>query len=104
MALPPSVAAATYGVPRRPLPHSRRNSKVTEQSADFFAQFFAVHDHVDQTVLLEKFSSLKSFRQLLMCRFLDHARSGETNHAPRLSNDNVAQRSKTSHHPSRGRV
>ncbi len=42
--------------------HSQGNSEVAEQSADLVAHFFAMNDHVDQTVFLEKFSGLESFR------------------------------------------
>jgi hypothetical protein len=49
-----------------------------------------MHDHVDQPVFLEKFGSLKSFRQVLVCGFLDHAWSSETDHAPWFGNNYVA--------------
>src|SRR5206468_9081673 len=88
----------------RPLAPSRRDSEVTEQSADFFAQFFPMHNHVDQTVLLEKFSGLKSFRQLLMSGFFDHPWPCEADHAFGLSDNNVAQRSKAGHDSSSSRV
>src|SRR5216117_936104 len=65
----------------RPLAPSRRDSEVTKQSAYFFAQFFPMHNHVDQTVFLQKFRGLKSLRQVLMRGFLNHAWSGETDHA-----------------------
>ena len=61
-----------------------------------------MQDHVDQAVFLEKFSSLKSFRQILMSSLLDHAWSGETDHAFWFGNDHVAQRSKTGHDAGRG--
>ena len=35
-------------------------------------------DHVDQAVFFEKFGSLKSFRQILVSCFFNHAWSGET--------------------------
>jgi hypothetical protein len=65
----------------RPLALSRRDSEVTKQSAYFFAQFFPMHNHVDQTVFLQKFRGLKSLRQVLMRGFFNHAWSGETDHA-----------------------
>src|SRR5882724_1015546 len=69
---------------------SRCNSEVTEQLTDLLSHFFAMHDHVDQTMFLEKFSGLKSFRQFLMSSFFDHTRPGETDHAFGFSNNHVA--------------
>src|SRR6266446_5317660 len=91
-ALPPSSRGwRDYSAPRRPLlPHSRRRREITEQLADLFAHFFAVHDHVDQAVFLEKFCGLESFWQILMRGFFDHARTGKTNHALRLGNNHIA--------------
>ena len=74
----------------RPLPHSRRHGKVTEQLTNLLSHFFAVHDHIDQAMLLEKFSGLKSFWQFLMSGFFDHTRPCETDHAFGLSNNHVA--------------
>jgi len=69
---------------------SRRDGKVTEQSADLFAHFFAVNDQVDQTVLLKKLGGLKSFRQILVRSFFDYAGSGEPDHALRFSDNDIA--------------
>ena len=49
-----------------------------------------MHDQIDQAVFLEKFRGLESFRQILVRRFLDHARAGEADHAFRLGNNHVA--------------
>jgi hypothetical protein len=62
--------------------------------AELFPHLFAVHDHVDQTMFLEKFSSLKSFRQILGRSLSNNARTGKANHALRFSNDDVAQEAK----------
>src|SRR5581483_3008361 len=77
---------------------SRSDSEITEQSADLFPQLFAMNDHIDQAVLFEKFSSLKTFGQILMRSFLDHAWTSEPDHASRFSYDDVAQRRETGHH------
>ena len=49
-----------------------------------------MHDQIDQAVFLQKLRGLETFRQILMRRFLDHARAGETDHASGLGDDDVA--------------
>ena len=80
-ALPPKA----FGGPR-----SRRDREVTEQLAELLAHFFPVNDHVDQTVFLKELGGLKSFRQILVRRFLNHAGPSEADHALGLSDNNVA--------------
>ena len=48
-------------------------------------------------MFLEKFRSLKSFRQILVRSLSNDARTGKANHALRFSNDHVAQGSKARH-------
>src|SRR2546430_14977065 len=72
-------------------PRSRRDGEVAEQSANLLAHFFAVHDHVDQTVFLKKLGGLKSFRQILMRSFFDYAGPGEADHALRFSDNDRSE-------------
>src|SRR6266496_4201574 len=87
VAAPPALAG----------PRSRRDSEVTKQLADLFSHFLAMHNHIDQTMFLQKFGSLKSFGQILMRRFFAHAGAGESDHAFGLSDNNIAQRRETGH-------
>src|SRR5207245_3660842 len=85
----PSPACPAISLGSRRL-DSRHGREIAEQLADRLAHFLAMHDHVDQAMFLEKFRGLESLRQILVCCFLDHARAGETDHAFRFSNNDVA--------------
>src|SRR5947208_13606127 len=63
--------------------------KEAEKLRNLRPQFFSMHDLIDQTVFLEKLGRLKSFGQILMRRFPDHAWSCEPVHAFRLGDDSV---------------
>ena len=67
-----------------------RRGEVGEELRKLRAQDFAVDDQIDQSVLLEKFGGLKTFRQILMGRFLDDAWPGKTNHRLRFGDNDVA--------------
>src|SRR5947199_10011873 len=63
-----------------------------------------MHDLIDQTVFLEKFGSLKSFWQILVRRFPDHAWPSKTNHTFGFGDDDVTKRSITRHYAGGGRI
>ena len=54
------------------------------------AQGLAMHDEIDQAVFLEKLRGLESLGQILVGRFLDHARAGKADHRLRFRDDDVA--------------
>jgi len=68
----------------------RSHQEIFEQLTDLFPHSFAVNDHIDQSMLLEKLGSLESLGQILVGGFLDHARTGKSDHAARLGNDDIA--------------
>src|SRR5207247_6168114 len=63
-----------------------------------------MHDLIDQTVFLEKFGSLKSFWQILVRLFADHAWPSKTNHTFGFGDDDVTKRSITRHYAGGGRI
>ena len=51
----------------------------TQDRGDFFFQLFAVNYKIQKAVFQQKFTSLKSFRQILFDGLLDHPRSCKAN-------------------------
>src|SRR3982751_4433384 len=64
-----------------------------QASNDRFLQLAAVYDHIDHSVVEKKFAALKTFRQLLSYRLLDHAGPGKTNECFWLRHDYITQHS-----------
>ena len=71
--------------------------EIVEQRNQGRAQLLAVHDQVDQSMLLEEFGGLESWWQILVRRFLNDSWSGEPYHAFRFGQDEIAQRSEAGH-------
>src|SRR5208283_1415911 len=58
-------------------------------------EIFAVNDGVDHAVLDKKLGALKSLRQLLPDRLLDHSRSGETDQRTRFGDIQITEHGET---------
>jgi len=63
-----------------------------------------VNDAIDHSLGEQELGPLESFRQLLIDRLLDHARSGEPDQRPRLRQDHVADGGEAGRHAPRRRV
>src|ERR1700719_1734840 len=63
-----------------------------------------MHDQVEQSVILKKFRGLESWRQILMRGFPNDAWPGKSDHAFRLGQDEIAERSEAGHDSSGGRM
>ncbi|MDB6152126.1 MAG: hypothetical protein JWL90_579 [Chthoniobacteraceae bacterium] len=75
---------------------------MTDQMAERVAHFFAMHDQVDQAVLLKKLRGLESRRQILMGGFANHAGTRKSDHRLGLGKNDIAHGGKTGADTARG--
>src|SRR5688572_11889784 len=75
-----------------------------DQPRDFAAEVFAVHDEVEEAVLLKELAALEPFRQLDLDRVPDRARAGEADQGFGLGDDEVAKHGEARGDAARRRV
>ena len=65
-----------------------------DQSADFAAEIFSMDDHINETMLQEKFRPLKAFGKFNSDRLVNRTRAGKSDQGIGLGNDNITQHGK----------
>ena len=63
--------------------------------SQYFLHLIPGYDSINKSMLKKKFCSLKSFRQLLSDRLLDHTRTGKSDQSSRFCKNNISKHSKT---------
>src|SRR6185437_448472 len=74
------------------------------QSCNFAAQVFALHDEIDETFFLQEFAALESLRQLHLDRIPDRPWPSEADQRLGLRNDKIPQHCEARCHSTRRRV
>ena len=85
------IDSVSVGCVHLDLQSSGYRVEITEQRTQRIAQLLPMDDEIDQSVSLKKFGGLESRRQILVGGLSDDAGSGESYHAFRLRQDEVAE-------------
>src|SRR5207302_1562208 len=80
---------------------SLRGRKKSQEGGQELLQIFAFHDGVDHAVSEQELGQLKTFRELLADRLLDHARAGKGDERFGLGQNQIAQHRKGGGHAAR---
>src|ERR1700753_1338478 len=78
--------------------------KQHQQRGHLFAQFPAVYDKIEEPMLEQKFAALKSWWQVFLDSFLDHAWTGKSDQGARFCNIQVSKHSKRCGNPTERRI